>query len=58
VNVFMMSAFYDISVKLGVAHLILLASFLLLPDVPRFVNLFVLNRSVELEHRRPLFRGG
>jgi hypothetical protein len=56
VNVWTLSAFYDIPVKLGVGHLVLLASFLLLPDIPRVINLFVLKRRVEPERQQPLFR--
>jgi len=56
VNVFTLSGFYEVPVVLGVAHLILLASFLLVPDIHRLVNLLVLNRGTEPERRRPLFR--
>jgi hypothetical protein len=53
-NVFILTTFYDWGVKLGVVHLILLTSFLLLPDVPRILNLFVLNRGTHPERRRPI----
>ena len=36
INVFTFSTFYDVPVRLGVAHMILCACFLLLPDIPRF----------------------
>jgi hypothetical protein len=48
--------FYDVPIKLAVPHLILLALFLLLPDVPRLINLLVLNHATEPRDRKPLFR--
>jgi len=56
VNVFMLNVCYGIPVKLWALHLILFAYFLLLPDLHRLVNLFVLNRGAEPERRQPLFR--
>jgi hypothetical protein len=55
-NVLTLSGFYDVAVKLGVAHLALLAVFLLAPDIPRIVKLLVQNRAVEPAPRRPLLR--
>jgi hypothetical protein len=46
---------YNVPIKLWAAHLILFAAFLLLPDVPRLVRLFVLNRGAGPGHRPPLF---
>jgi hypothetical protein len=55
-NVFMLNMCYGIPVKFWAGHLILFATFLLLPDVRRLVNLFVLNRTAEPEPRPALFR--
>jgi uncharacterized membrane protein YphA (DoxX/SURF4 family) len=55
VNVFLLDMFYDVPVKLWALHLVLLAVFLLLPDLRRLVNALVLNRPVEPERRAPLF---
>lgn len=54
--VFMLNMTYDVPVKLFSFHLILLALFLLAPDVPRLVNFFFLNRTVEPSKPVPLFR--
>ncbi len=56
VNVFMMNGFYGVPLKLGVAHLILITLYLLLPDVRRLMNVLVLNRGTEPERRQPLLR--
>jgi uncharacterized membrane protein YphA (DoxX/SURF4 family) len=55
-QVFLLNICYNVPVKLWAAHLMVFAAFLLLPDVRRLVNLFVLNRGAEPERRRPLFR--
>ena len=44
VQVFMLNMTYDVPVKLLSFHLILMALFLLAPDLPRLANLFFLNR--------------
>jgi hypothetical protein len=44
VHVFMLNMTYDVPVKLLSFHLILMALFLLAPDLPRLANLFFLNR--------------
>jgi hypothetical protein len=53
VQVFMLNMTYDVPVKLLSFHLILMALFLLAPDLPRLANLFFLNRpagpSTELQ---------
>jgi hypothetical protein len=54
-NVFMLNVGYGIPVKFWALHLLLIAAFLLLPDVRRLMNLFVLNREVEPGRRPPLF---
>jgi uncharacterized membrane protein YphA (DoxX/SURF4 family) len=55
-QVFVMSGFYQVPVVLGVGHLFLLASFLLVPQTPRLLNLLVLNRGNEPERRLPIVR--
>jgi hypothetical protein len=54
-NVVMLNFSYDVPVKLYSSHLLLMAVFLVLPDLRRLANLFVLNRSVEPARIRPLF---
>jgi hypothetical protein len=46
-NVVMLNFCYDVPVKLLSSHLLLVALFLLLPDVPRFMNFFLLHRPTE-----------
>jgi len=55
-NVFMLNLSYDVSVKLFSGLLLLLSVFLLLPDLRRLVNFFLLHRTAELSSRPPLFR--
>jgi uncharacterized membrane protein YphA (DoxX/SURF4 family) len=55
VAVFTEAGFYGAGVKLPVGHLILLASFLILPDAPRLIDLLVLNRRIEPQPRLLLF---
>jgi hypothetical protein len=43
-NVFALNMCYDIPVKLGSFHLLLMACFLLIPEVPRLLNVLVFNR--------------
>jgi hypothetical protein len=43
-NVFALNMCYDIPVKLGSFHLLLMACFLLIQEVPRLLNVFVFNR--------------
>lgn len=45
-NVVLLNFCYDVSVKQFSAHLLLMALVLVAPDVPRLVDLFVLNRPV------------
>jgi uncharacterized membrane protein YphA (DoxX/SURF4 family) len=44
-QVFMLNMTYDVPVKLLSFHLLLMAVFLLTPDLPRLANLFLLNRA-------------
>jgi hypothetical protein len=54
-NVVALSMTYDMPAKLLSSHLLLMAVFLLLPDLRRLADLFVLNREVEPAPIRPLF---
>lgn len=56
VNVVALNFCYDVPVKLFSAHLLLMAIFLMLPDLRRLANLFVLGRGAEPTEIRPLFR--
>ncbi len=55
-NVVMLNFSYDVPVKLYSSHLLLMAVFLILPDLRRLANLFIFNRPVEPVEIRPLFR--
>ena len=55
-NVLMLNLGYDIPVKLGSIHLLLMAGFVVAPDLKRLVDFFVFNRRVEPAVARPLFR--
>jgi hypothetical protein len=55
-NVVALNFSYDVPVKLYSSHLLAMAIFLLLPDVRRIANFFVLNRPVESRTMQPLFR--
>ena len=46
-NVFMLNMCYDVPVKLFSLHLLLMAVFLLVPDLGRLANVLVLNRPAE-----------
>lgn len=55
-NVVALNFSYDVPVKLYSSHLLAMAIFLLLPDVRRLANFFILNRPVEGVEMEPLFR--
>jgi len=55
-NVVALNFSYDVPVKLYSSHLLAMAIFLLLPDVRRLVNFFILNRPAECARVQPLFR--
>lgn len=55
-NVVMLNLSYDVPVKLFSSHLLLLAVFLILPDLRRLANLLVLNRPTEPARIEPLFQ--
>jgi uncharacterized membrane protein YphA (DoxX/SURF4 family) len=54
-QVFVLNATYDVPVKLLSFHLLLLALFLLAPDVRRLANFFVLNRTAPSANQFLLF---
>ena len=55
-NVVALNFSYDVPVKLYSSHLLAEAVFLLLPDVHRVANFFILNRPTESVSMEPLFR--
>jgi uncharacterized membrane protein YphA (DoxX/SURF4 family) len=55
-NVLMLNLGYDVPVKLGSIHLLLMAGIVVAPDLRRLADFFVLNRRVEPANARPLFR--
>jgi hypothetical protein len=55
IQVFMLNMTYDVPVKLFSFHLILLALFLLTPDLPSLVNVFFLNRTAAPSAQGQLF---
>jgi hypothetical protein len=57
IQVFMLAMTYDVTAKLFAFHLILLACFLLAPDVPRLVRFLLLRRTTSLSTEAQLFRG-
>jgi hypothetical protein len=54
-NVFVLNMCFDVPVKLYSAHIVLMAVWLMLPDVPRLVSAFALHRAVPGVVIRPLF---
>jgi len=55
-NVFMLNMCYDVPVKLFSFHLLLMAVFLMTPDLRRLAELFLFHRRVELYSGPALFR--
>jgi hypothetical protein len=55
-NVVMLNFSYDVPVKLYSSHLLAMAVFLVLPDLRRLVDFFVLDRPVKPAGARPLFQ--
>ena len=55
IQVFLLNVAYDVNVKQFSFHLILMALFLLAPDLPRLANLFFLNRPAAASTQPPLF---
>lgn len=62
-NVFALDMSYDVPVKLGSLHCLLMAMFLVAPEAHRLINVFILNRpaaprvSVPLSNRRWINQG-
>jgi hypothetical protein len=62
-NVFVLNMSYDVPVKLGSLHYLLMAMFLVAPETQRLTNVFILNRpaaprvSVPLSNRRWINQG-
>ena len=54
-NVVMLNLSYDVPVKLYSSHLLLMAVFLVIPDLTRLARLLVWNRRVPPAESRPLF---
>jgi len=55
--VFALNMSYDVPVKLYSSHLLLMGVFLILPDLGRLWNMFVLNRTVEPAAPARFFKG-
>jgi hypothetical protein len=55
-NVVALNFSYDVPVKLYSSHLLAMAVFVILPDVRRLANFFILNRPTEYIRAQPLFR--
>ena len=57
IQVFMLNMMYDVPAKRLAFHTMLLACFLLAPDVPRLVRFLLLRRTTSLSTEAQLFRG-
>jgi uncharacterized membrane protein YphA (DoxX/SURF4 family) len=55
-NVSMLNFCYDVPRKIYSIHLVLMSLFLLLPDVRRLIDFFLLNRKTELSRSVPLLK--
>jgi len=55
-NVLMLNLCYDVPRKIFSIHLVLMCLFLLLPEVRRLTNVFILNRTAYPVSETPLFR--
>jgi hypothetical protein len=55
-NVFMLNVCYDVPRKIFCIHLLAFSAYLLLPELRRLANAFVLNRRAEPVHEVGLFR--
>jgi hypothetical protein len=56
VNVLLLNLGYDVPRKIYSVHLILMCVFLLLPDLRRLMDFFVLNREARLTPPEPMFK--
>lgn len=57
-NIVMLNFSYDVPVKLYSTHLLVLASFLLIPDVRRLADVFLLQRATQPQSLTPPFPTG
>ncbi len=57
-NIVMMNFCYDVPVKQYSSHLLLMALYLLLPEIPRLANVFVWNRPTRQVCWRPVYANG
>jgi hypothetical protein len=55
-HVFLLNVFYDVAQKLNSFHLLVMAAFLLLPDVPRLASVLLFNRATAPVERPQLFQ--
>lgn len=55
-NVLFLNLFYDVPRKIYSIHLVLICLFLLIPDVKRLLNLFILNRTAEPAPEVPMLK--
>ncbi|HUI83192.1 MAG TPA: hypothetical protein VL240_03165 [Candidatus Binatia bacterium] len=55
-NVLMLNLCYDVPRKIFSLHLVLMCLFLLIPDLRRLINVFILNRRAEPVHRVSLLQ--
>ncbi len=55
-NVFVLNVGYDVPVKLSLINLLLMLAFLIIPELRRLADFFLLNRKVESAVACPLFR--
>lgn len=55
-NVLMLNVFYDVPRKIYSTHLIIFCLFLLLPDMRRLLDFFILNRRTQLTPPVPVFK--
>jgi uncharacterized membrane protein YphA (DoxX/SURF4 family) len=55
-NIFLLNISYDVPVKILSFHLLLMSSWLLLPETKRLVSFFILNRDVQPQGAAPFFQ--
>src|SRR5579872_244281 len=55
-HIFLLNVSYDVPVKILSFHLLLMSSWLLLPETNRLVNIFILNRDVKGQAIPPFFQ--
>ena len=55
-NVLMLNFGYDVAVKLATIHWLVMAAFIMAPDIEALTNFFVLHRSAQASSEPPLFQ--